>query len=225
MPLNVPRTRGFLEAFEFRKLFVEELGWSPPPSSQEIESKSDALTFKQRHVARLGGVAVIEIAVPDGTIPDAKTRLGITKAIAQLHYEHLLIFVDSARTKSLWYWVKRECGKTYPRDHLYVKGQPGDLFLSKLASMVVDITELDAEGNISVTEVAGRLRAALDVERVTKRFYKEFQQQHLDFLALIGGIADERQRRWYASVLLNRLMFIYFLQRKQFLDSGNTRYL
>ena len=225
MALNVPRTRGFLEAFEFRKLFVEELGWSPPPSSQEVESKSDELTFKQRHVAQLGGVAVIEIAIPDGAIPDAKTRLGITKVIAQLHYEHLLIFVDSARTKSLWYWVKREGGKTYPRDHLYVKGQPGDLFLSKLASMVVDITELDAEGNISVTEVAGRLKAALDVERVTKRFYKEFQQQHLDFLALIGGIADERQRRWYASVLLNRLMFIYFLQRKQFLDGGNTRYL
>jgi hypothetical protein len=62
------------------------------------------------------------------------------------------------------------------------------------------------------------LKAALDVERVTKRFYREFQQQHLDFLALIEGIADERQRRWYASVLLNRLMFIYFLQRKHFLD-------
>ena len=115
--------------------------------------------------------------------------------------------------------------KTYPRDHLYVKGQPGDLFLSKLASMVVDISELDAEGNIAITEVAGRLKAALDVERVTKRFYKEFQQQQLDFLALIEGIADERQRRWYASVLLNRLMFIYFLQRKYFLDGGNTRYL
>ena len=91
--------------------------------------------------------------------------------------------------------------------------------------MVVDISELDAEGNIAITEVAGRLKAALDVERVTKRFYKEFQQQHLDFLALIEGIADERQRRWYASVLLNRLMFIYFLQRKYFLDGGNTRYL
>ncbi len=86
--------------------------------------------------------------------------------------------------------------------------------------MVVDISELDAEGNIAITEVAARLKTALDVERVTKRFYKEFQQQQLDFLDLIEGIADERQRRWYASVLLNRLMFICFLQRKYFLDGG-----
>ena len=29
----------------------------------------------------------------------------------------------------------------------------------------------------------------------------------------------------YASVLLNRLMFIYFLQRKLFLDKGDSNYL
>ena len=44
---------------------------------------------------------------------------------------------------------------------------------------------------------------------------------------MIRGIPDERQRRWYASVLLNRLMFIYFLQKKPpgFLDRGNQNYL
>lgn len=42
---------------------------------------------------------------------------------------------------------------------------------------------------------------------------------------LINGIDDERDRRWYASVLLNRLMFIYFLQRKFFLNKGDGRYL
>ncbi len=38
-------------------------------------------------------------------------------------------------------------------------------------------------------------------------------------------MADEHQRRWYASVLLNRLMFIYFLQKKGFLDRGDLDYL
>ena len=121
--------------------------------------------------------------------------------------------------------MKRDGGKTYPRDHLYVKGQPGDLFLSKLASMVVDISELDAEGNIAVAEVAGRLKTRSMSSASPRRSIGEFQEQHLAFLELIEGIADERQRRWYASVLLNRLMFIYFLQRKDFLDGGNTRYL
>jgi hypothetical protein len=73
--------------------------------------------------------------------------------------------------------------------------------------------------------VASRLKDALDVERTTKKFYREFQEQHLAFLELIEGIPGERERRWYASVLLNRLMFIYFLQRKGFVDGGKTYYL
>ena len=39
------------------------------------------------------------------------------------------------------------------------------------------------------------------------------------------GIDDDHQRRWYASVLMNRLMFIYFLQKKLFLDGGSENYL
>ena len=74
---------------------------------------------------------------------------------------------------------------------------------------------------MSVLEVASRLKNALDVERTTKKFYTEFQTQHLEFVSLIEGIPDERERRWYASVLLNRLMFVYFLQRKGFVDGGS----
>jgi hypothetical protein len=225
MSLNIAHTRELLEGFDFRKLFVEELGWSNPVTPKSTASESNGFSFERRQIAHLAGVVVFEIDAPDSSLPDAKTRAAISKEISKLHHENLLIFVDAPRTKSLWYWVKRDGAKTYPRDHLFVKGQPGDLFLSKLASMVVDISELDAKGNIPVSEVALRLKKALDVERVTKRFYLEFQEQHLAFLELIEGITDERQRRWYASVLLNRLMFIYFLQRKYFLDGGNTRYL
>jgi hypothetical protein len=139
-------------------------------------------------------------------------------------YENLLIR-DAARRQSLWYWVKREGPRTFPRDHLYVQGQPGDLFLSKLAGMVVDITDLDRDGQLPVTDVAHRLKRALDVERVTKRFFTEFQQQHLAFIEHIDGVPDEHDRRWYASVLLNRLMFVYFLQKKGFLDGGRRHYL
>ena len=91
--------------------------------------------------------------------------------------------------------------------------------------MVFDIGEFDETGNIPLLKVTDRLKEALDVERVTKKFYVEFEQQHLAFLELIEGIDDERDQQWYASVLLNRLMFIYFLQRKFFLDNGDGQYL
>ena len=91
--------------------------------------------------------------------------------------------------------------------------------------MMFDLGDFDVEGNVSVVDVARKVRAALDVERVTKRFYDAFQKQHVAILVLVTGIADDRQRRWYVSVLLNRLMFIYFLQKKGFLDEGNLDYL
>ena len=65
----------------------------------------------------------------------------------------------------------------------------------------------------------GQVQAAFDVEKVTKKFYDHFKREHTAFLKFLNGIPDEEMQRWYASVMLNRLMFIYFIQQKDFLDS------
>jgi hypothetical protein len=225
MSIDFTRTRERLKDFDFHRLFVEELGWSQPTTKTSADMDVGGAVFTRRQISQLAGIVVFEITAKDGTIPDAKTRAALHKLISATHHENLLIFIDENRTQSLWYWVKREGSKKYPRDHFYIKGQPGDLFLGKLSAIVFELGEFDETGNVSVIEVATRLRNALDVEHVTKKFYGEFQEQHLVFLELIKGISDDRQRRWYASVLLNRLMFIYFLQRKGFLDNGNLDYL
>jgi hypothetical protein len=225
MSIDFTRTRERLKDFDFHRLFVEELGWSQPSTKAPTEMKVNNVIFARRQISQLAGIAVFEVTAQAGGIPDAKTRAAIHKEISSTHHENLLIFVDKERTQSLWFWVKREGSKKYPRDHFYIKGQPGDLFLGKLSAIVFELGEFDESGNVSVLEVANRLRKALDVEHVTKKFYGEFQEQHLAFLDLIEGISDDRQRRWYASVLLNRLMFIYFLQRKGFLNNGDLNYL
>ena len=223
--LDVKRTRDLLQRFDFQPLFIEELGWSQPTGRQVATFFHEGISYERRQIAQLSGVVVFEIHATDGRMPDAKARVALHKDVSRHHHENLLIFLDQHRTQSLWYWVKRVGTKAFPREHLYVKGQPGDLFLSKLGAMVVDISELDDSGRLPVTEVATRLKKALDIERVTKKFFRDFDAQRLDFLSLINGIEDDRLRRWYASVILNRLMFIYFLQKKGFLDGGNQEYL
>ena len=230
MGLNFASARDLLSAFRFKDLFIEHLGWSNPPAPKPV-----AMTFKdvrvtRQQIADLAGVGVYEVQA--ATIPDAKTRAAIHKEVAKLQYECLLIFIDGERTQSIWHWLKRQEGKTTPREHFYASDQPGDLFISKISSMVFELSEFDDSGRVAVTEVAQRLKDALDVERVTKRFFGEFAEIHDELVGLIGGIADGTDRRWYASILLNRLMFIYFLQRKGFLDyknkdarDGNTQYL
>ena len=179
MAINFTRLRDRLQQFDFHRLFVEELGWSQPTSRQPVPMTAKGVSCVRRQISQLAGVTVFEITADDGRIPDAKSRAAIHKEISGLHHENLLIFLDKERTQSLWYWVKRQDGKNLPRDHFYIKGQPGDLFLSKLGGIVFDISEFDESGNISVIEVAQRLRKALDIERVTKKFYGEFYDEHI----------------------------------------------
>ncbi len=223
MTFDIKRTRDHLQALDYKTLF-NELGWNLP-SQKPLKLIVHDAHFMLTEIAELSGVTIFEVQpqVPDGKIPDATMRRAIYREVSTLYHENLLLFLDAARTQSLWYWVNRD-DPTHPRDHLYVKGQPGDLSLGKLEAMVFDISEFES-GTTSVLDVAQRLKKALDVERVTKRFYEDFRREQLRFLKYIEGIDDERDRRWYASVLLNRLMFIYFLQRKWFIDNGNPNYL
>jgi Eco57I restriction-modification methylase len=222
--LDVPHTRELLQGFEFGKLFTEQLGWSQPKQPRPVRLSVEGADFELREIAQLGA-AVLEVEAADGAIPDSRTRAAVQREVAKRHHENLLIFVDRQRRESLWQWAKREGTRLYPRDHYFSRNQPGDLFLSKLAGLVVDIAELEQPEGVPIAEIARRLRRALDVERVTKRFYSEYETQHLAFIEHIQGIASERDRRWYASVLLNRLMFVYFLQKKGFLDRGDRSYL
>ena len=84
---------------------------------------------------------MLEIESEPGPIPDAKTRAAVHKEISKLHHENLLIFVDSERAQSLLVLgqtPKRQ--NVSPHDHLYAsKGQPGDLFLSKLGQIVFEL--------------------------------------------------------------------------------------
>ena len=220
--LNIENTRNYLQAFDFKTLLIEELGWSNPINKKAISFQVGEDNFSRTAIAQLSGAIVYEITNDQGTIADIKTRQAVSTIIQKLNYEHILIFVDKSRTQSVWLGAKKD-KKTHPTDHFFSKGQTGDLFISKLASLFVDISEI--ENDITITDVAKKIKSALNVERVTKKFFNDYENQYADFSKLIKGIDDEADRRWYASVILNRLMFIYFLQKKFFLDDGNNYYL
>lgn len=227
MTIDFRQCRELLQNFNFQDLFIYQLGWDSPKRENSVVMEVDGENYTRSKIAEKAGAVVFEITSESGQIPNAKILEEIYKEISQLHLENLLIFIDGNRTQSLWYWVKREGSKIYPRDHVYVKTQAGDLLLSKISALRVSIEEIE---DITVIDIAERLQRGFDVERVTKDFFKEFQEQHTTFLSLIKGIENEgieneADKRWYTSVLLNRLMFVYFLQRKGFIDNNNTHYL
>src|SRR5438876_989920 len=219
MTIDEERARKLLHDFNFPGLFVEELGWDKHKAKLSIPI--DNRTFELSAVAEKRGMAAF-ICECDGALPDYNLRRKIERQVAKSAHEHFIVFTDAAKTRQIWQWVKREPGKpAAAREHHFDQSQTGEALIQKLKSVAFELAE---EENLTLVDVTIRARTGFDVEKVTKRFYERFQKEHGAFLKFIKGIPDDQLQRWYASVMLNRLMFIYFIQKKGFL-SGDIHYL
>ncbi|MDD5703681.1 MAG: hypothetical protein PHU23_16730, partial [Dehalococcoidales bacterium] len=227
MNVDTGQVRQCLKSFDFKRLFIQELNWSHC-TNRPLDLEIDGDIARISPFAELGGVVVYQVElISSGGVPSAMVRRQIENKIKQLTHEHVIIFVDSEKSKSVWQWIRRGTGfQTATREHTFYRNQPGDSLMAKLDGIAFDISELDTDGdgNVKVIKVVERLRKAFDVEKVTKRFYEEFKKEHDAFKKFLKGIEGQDDQAWYVSVMLNRLMFIYFIQKKGFLD-GDTNYL
>lgn len=215
MSIRIDQVRNALQNFDFKTLFVEELGWDHHSGSLDIQM--DGLTYQLRAIAHKQGMAVYLCPTPpDRRMPNYPTRRKIDRQVTKTCHEHFIIYFDADQTHQIWQWVKREPRKPSAcREHAYYRGHTGEALAQRLSNIAFTLEE---EEELTVVTVAGRAQAAFDVERITRRFYDYFKDEHASFLKFLEGIPDEQMKRWYVSVMLNRLMFIYFIQKKGFLD-------
>jgi hypothetical protein len=212
------RIQKYLKAYDFATLFREELGWDTLRETPRAISV-DGQTYLLRPLVEKRGFKVYTCS-PDaqGHVPTSATMRQIERDLTKHAYEHLIIYVDAAQERQVWQWVKREPGKaSATRLNRLHKGQSGELLSQKLLALAFSIEE---EDRLGTTVVAARVRQALDAERVTKKFYDRFQKEHATFLPFIEGITSQADREWYASLMLNRLMFVYFIQKKGLLATS-----
>ena len=218
-----------IKSFDFSTLF-NELGWD------RFEDKLhpvtiDKTTYPMTGIAQKRGFVIVQCgAGADGRIPPSPVRSKIEHVFAKLHQEHIIIFVNDSHTEQKWQYIIPE--KNRPRRIRcadYSKGQAPELLYQKMKNLVFSI---DEEENISLIDVLKRVNEnfAKNTEQVTKKFYDSFKKYHTAFIAFISGIddaisdKDNSDKQWYASLMMNRLMFCYFIQKKGFLD-GNINYL
>jgi hypothetical protein len=213
--------RTALKDFAFADAFVE-IGWNHfDQNLPGVEVDGHLYTFEP--VAEKKGAQVFAVS-PDakGLIPPRDVRRRIDRKAAGYARERLLIFTDRAKTKQVFLWVDRAPGKAPSyREHEWHTSQDPEGLVQKLSQLAFAIEEEDV---LTVVDVAAKMEQAFDKEQVSKKFYREFDRRRRTFLGQIRGIPDDPLKEWYASALLNRLMFVYFLQRKGFLD-GDRDYL
>ena len=171
-------------------------------------------------VADKRGVTAWRVDCPNG-LPKRSEHHRVVRHLKRLSRDQLVVFVTP--DKHLWQWPEqRPSGVGYRLvDHEYPVQAPTDALLQRLSQATFKI---DEESQLTSSAVLTRVRRSFNADKVTKSFYSGFQQHHKNFAMKVEGIPAGKNRRWYASVLLNRLMFIYFIQQKGFLDN-NPHYL
>ena len=214
-PLNRATVRRLLDTFDLRTLFIEELGWDHGGTDTPVTVGDK--TFLLQAIAHKRGFVAYQCVSGRTRLPDYPTRQKIDRLLAKTTHEHLIVFATQTHDNQCWQWVKRESGqRDRPRGQTYSRGQTGQALAEKLDHLRFTLEE---EERISIADATSRAAKAFDVEKVTKRFYDRFKTEHEAFLGFIKGIRDVANREWYASLMLNRMMFIYFIQKRGFLDS------
>ena len=215
MRFNRKNVKACLENFNLRQLFIQELGWNFDCNSLNVSI--DGTTYLLEAFAhKRGMVAYYHVTNIDQQSPDPSTRQKIERAVAKIVHEHLIIYCVPNQGIQYWQWVKRVPGKSdQQRMHTYRRTQAGESLIQKLEHLYCS---LDVEESLTIVDVVGNVVAAFDVNKITKKFYDEFKAEHDSFLNFVGGIDEQTDIEWYTSLMLNRMMFIYFIQKRGFLD-------
>jgi len=222
MSLTKHEFSNYIKHFKFREMF-NDMGWNNDKTNQPIVV--DGVTYSLQGVAEKSGFKVL-LCNPsaDGDVPDYNVRKKIETKVTKLFQEHLIIFCNNKKTEQIWQLVVRQSGKpaVVTETRYHVRQDP-ELIYQRASGVFF---ELDEEDKITIVDVKNRVSENFyqNNEKVTKQFYEKFKKEHSSFLEFITGISDKANQDWYASLMLNRLMFCYFIQKKGFLDS-NKNYL
>src|SRR5436305_978194 len=218
MRANIQQIKRLLKTCNFVEIFREELGWSPLGETPPVGiDKGQQYTFTP--LAHKAGFKIY-LYTFQTQIPDEQTLKQIDKLVNVYAAEHLTIFIDDKQENQAWLWVKKEVNQPpVARLNRLNKQQSGELLAQKIVRLFVKINE---EDSITLTKVRDRVVQGFDVEKMTTRFYEHFKKERADFLQCIENIPDDDDRSWYTSIMLTRLMFVYFIQKKRLLDNRSS---
>lgn len=201
--------------------FIECLLWDAPNKS-EIDvlvpnaGQVPAVAWKVTIAAQLQGAYLLEIKDPSENA--TSVHRAIDKELQKRFPERILIF--SGVSLDIWYWPKRMSNGAISYERLeVVAGSMPDFIAQRLAGLA--FTPAQIRAGVSSLEVRQRLRGNAETSKVTAKFYKLFSLEHKRLTMAIQGL-EGIDRENYSTLLMNRLMFIYFLQKKEFLNKDSN---
>lgn len=206
----------FIKDFKFRELF-NYMGWNNDKISIPIAIETNV--FELKSIAEKSGFKILVCNSNKDKIPTYEIRKQIENKVTKLFQEHLIIFINELKKEQIWHLVIRQANKPSKLiETKYNISQDPELLYQRTSGIFF---ELDEEDKITIIDVKQRVSSNFNAnaEKITKKFYEKFKKEHKSFLEFINGIKSKVDNEWYASLMLNRLMFCYFIQKKGFLDN------
>ena len=210
-------------AGEIRRLFVEVLDFEPALGQVVLHpvTGNASLPGAAERVATRDGVYVLYVplhsAGPDQPATD-RVRKGDADAAAkliadQLGEDILLVFTNPSSSQLHLILPDFNGPRTSLRRMVVERHLPRRTAVQQVSNIYWQYRD---KGNILTA-----LKAAFDVEPVTKEFFQEYKRVHDMTLKQIQGFGTGGEegefKNLFVQTLFNRLMFIYFLSRKGWL--------
>ncbi len=216
----------YIAEADFKGLFVSEMLWNNPSGATLLpEYNIDERTFHIEQIAERKGFQILQCNTDE--IPAASVCKKLDTKLRKNAENYICIFVVPDTFHHLWIAPVKKVEK---RDVVLVEydtiDKAGFLF-EKMESLSFTL-----EDNPTILDIIEKVQSSflINSEKITKDFYAGFKKEHTHFAQFITGIddhiadKDNKNKQWYTSVMLNRLMFCYFIQKKGFLD-GDVDYL
>ena len=204
---------------DFKELFISELGWNRYRGYAQLPTITvDEKEYNISAIAERNGFQILYCDVDE--IPTQSIAKKIDTKLRRQALDYICIYRLRDSAHDLWVVPVRTNEK---RDLVLVEydNANAEVLYQKINGISFDF---DEETNIVDLRNKVQGAFAINSEKITKDFYAGFKKQHQAFAKFISGIDDHieapknKNKQWYASVMLNRLMFCYFIQKKGFLN-------
>lgn len=217
--IRKPQFLNLIRQGDFKELFVTELGWNRYRGHAQLPSIFvDDKEYNITAIAERSGFQILYSEVDE--IPTQSMAKKIDTKLRRQALDYICIYRLRGTAHDLWVVPVRTNEK---RDLVLVEYDNAN---AEVVYQKIDGITFDFDEQTNIVDLRSKVQTAFAVnsEKITKDFYAGFKKQHKAFAEFITGIDDyvetknNRNKQWYASVMLNRLMFCYFIQKKGFLN-------
>ena len=211
-------------AQELRRMFAELMDWHPIDGEIPLDGAPAAAKLPRaaHRIARLDGFSAAYIALdsPDTDRIRKAEAAAAAKIVADdMGNDVLLVFTNASASQLQFVHPLFDAAQPTLRRMSVDRDLPNRTAVGQIANIY---SRYKSEGSLYHA-----ISRAFDIKPLTDEFFAAYKSVFEFAESRIAGFADDPEdraaKRLFAQTLFNRMMFVYFLQRKGWLSYGGDR--